>query len=63
MGPLKTSASQRDAIAPKREACCNAKPKAAAKTCCGGAPQSNASACCVADENAKTRGETGCGCS
>ncbi|CAN5704208.1 NAD(P)-binding domain-containing protein [soil metagenome] len=31
--------------------------------CCGGAPKSDASACCRKDEEAKTAGEEGCGCS
>jgi hypothetical protein len=30
--------------------------------CCGGAPNSNPTACCKKDEDAKSAGESGCGC-
>jgi hypothetical protein len=32
-------------------------------TCCGGPAPAGAEACCVQDANAKTAGESGCGCS
>jgi len=34
-----------------------------ASGCCGGAPVSNEDACCKLDEEKKSEGESGCGCS
>lgn len=36
---------------------------AAATGCCGGPPKADETACCVRDEQAKSAGQSGCGCS
>jgi len=44
--------------------CCGGKSVAEepAAACCGGPAAANTDACCIADEAAKARGESGCGC-
>jgi hypothetical protein len=41
---------------------CSGPPSSLAEACCGGPAVAHQDACCKADDEAKSRGEDGCGC-
>lgn len=57
------AAARVELVLPETGVCNLSAAGAEAGGCCGGAPAADANACCRADEDAKARGATGCGCS
>ena len=58
----KEAAARVELVLPETGVCSRAPVDSEATGCCGGAAKADASACCVADEVAKSRGQSGCGC-
>ena len=59
----KAAAEQVELVLPETGVCSRPVVASSDTGCCGGAPKQDASACCVKDEQAKARGDAGCGCS
>ncbi|MBI2516604.1 MAG: arsenite methyltransferase [Opitutae bacterium] len=59
---LPSSETVKDYVRQRYGAIAEQSDAAAPSGCCGGAPKQDATACCVADEQAKTAGQSDCGC-